>query len=360
MKAGSAARALLAAAALSGHVTAAGSTAPSHGAAVSRAPRAASTPPDPEIARASEAFRRGSELAKTGDWEGALAAYEESASIKAHPLTTYDIAFCERALGRYVRASLHFEEVLSSAATFSLPRDLMNDAGRCLEEVRARIVHVSIARHPEDLAVKVDGLPLERAKASGDPVYIVGTQTTVTELPRGNLELLVDPGTHVFVGSGPAEARVVESASYAAGQQAVVTLSLPQHTKPVSPPASPRLREDTPVPAYKPNHTAAYIAFGIGGAGLVSAAVFSGLSLAEKHSLDSSGKCMGQLCPPEYADRESRMRTFADVATVSIATFAAGAAVGTYLLLTASPPKAGSASITPWFAGQSGGVSGRF
>ena len=359
MKAGSVVRAVVAMATLCGHVTAAESSAPRNGQAASRAPQTVSTPPDPDVTRASEVFRRGSELAKTGDWEGALAAYEESARIKAHPLTTYDIAFCERALGRYVRASLHFEEVLASAGTFSLPRDLVSDASRCLEEVRARIVHVSVVRQPEDLAIKVDGLPLERARASGDPVYIVGTRTTVSELPRGNLELLVDPGTHVFVGSGPEESSVVESESYAAGQQAVLTLSLPERSKAVVP-SPPPPREDRDVPASRPNHTAAYVAFGVGGAGLVSAAIFGGLALAEKHSLDTSGDCVRQLCPPEYADRESRMRTFADVATVSIATFAAGAAVGTYLLLTAPSAKPTSARITPWFAGQSGGVFGRF
>jgi hypothetical protein len=328
----------------------------------SQAQRPAPAAPDPAIAAASEAFRRASELAKSGDWEGALAAYQESARLKPHPLTTYDIAFCERALGRYVHASLHFEEVLLAAADYSLPRDLVSDATRCLDEVRSRIVHVSVVRHPQDLSIRVDGVPLERTKTENGPVYVVGAETTVSELPSGDIELLVDPGNHVFVGTGPGEARVIESQSYLAGQQAVVTLSLPEQvTPPVRSPApKPEVRD---APAPRPNHTAAHVAFGVGGAGLVAAAVFSGLALSEKHTLDANGVCVGKVCPPQYADTESRMTTYADVATVSIATFAAGAAVGTYLLLTApspSPSKSASVRIVPWFAGQSGGVIGRF
>src|SRR5882672_957390 len=66
-----------------------------------------------EVTEARDAFRRGSALAKAGDWQGALAAFQGSARLKPHPVTTYDIAYCERALGHYARASFRFEEALA-------------------------------------------------------------------------------------------------------------------------------------------------------------------------------------------------------------------------------------------------------
>ena len=316
----------------------------------------AGTASDPDVAAARAAFERGSSLSKSGDWEGALAAFEQSARLKPHPITTYDIAFCERALGRYVRATLHFEEALSVAGTALLPRELVSDATRCLDEVRPRIVHVAVERHPDDLAITVDGMPLEAVRAHDGLVFVVAASATAKALPRGPIELWLDPGTHVFVGSGPDDARVVESRTFSSGEASDLTLSLSE--RPTPPPPAPPAPPDVSRP--RPNHTAAYIAFGVGGVGLLGAAVFSGLALSEKHSLDTDHLCVDKECPASYADRESRMVTFADLATASVATLAAGAAVGTYLLLTAPSSTTKSARLTPFVAGTYGGVVGRF
>ena len=347
---------LIAVATVCAHPAAAQSSAAPQAISPSQAPQTTPAAANPVEAAADAAFLRGSELAKSNQWEAALAAYEESARIKGHPRTTYDIGFCERKLGRYVRASLHFEEVVLAADYYSLPQGLVSDATRLLEATRSQIVHVSIVRRPQDLTITVDGMPLKRAKTASGPVYIVGTAAIVPNLPPGDIDLLVDPGTHVFVGAGPGGSRVSESRTFADGQQGIVTLQLPERAAAVVPPPAPE-KHDAAVP--EPNHTAAYVAFGVGGLGLVGAAVFGGLALSEKSTLESA--CTGKVCAPEYADVESRMRTFSDIATVSTVTFAVGAAVGTYLLLTASSPaKTPSARITPWFAGESGGVFGRF
>ncbi len=108
--------------------------------------------PDADVVEARDAFRRGSALAKSGDWEAALVAFERSAHLKPHPVTTYDIAYCERALGHYARASFRFAEALAarSNGTAALPADLEHDATGYLEEVRHRVVKVLVARKPED------------------------------------------------------------------------------------------------------------------------------------------------------------------------------------------------------------------
>ena len=61
-----------------------------------------------QIATARQAFRRGAALAAEGRWRDALAAFEESASLRSHAKTTYNLGYCERAIGRPTRALRFF------------------------------------------------------------------------------------------------------------------------------------------------------------------------------------------------------------------------------------------------------------
>lgn len=321
-------------------------------------PGATSEPSD--VVAARDAFRRGSALARSGDWQAALAAFEKSGRLKPHPVTSYDIAYCERALGHYARASFRFAEALVKAPEggAALPVDLARDAANYLAEVRARVARVTLSRRPDDLTVRVDGMPLERMEPAEHAVYAVSaSDVTAGELPRGPVEVWLDPGAHVFVASGPGDARTVENRTFASGETAELTLSLAE--KAPSPPPAPHVDVAKPAPA-RPNHTAAFIAFGVAGVGLVGGTVFGGLSLAEKHSLDGDPACAAHQCPPSYRDREARMVTFADLATAGLVTLAAGAAAGTYFLLTGAPSRAKTARVFPWLAGPAVGIAGRF
>ena len=78
----------------------AGPAPPSHGDSNAGAERpAAERSEDPNVERAREAFRLGSTLARQGQWQDALSAYERSAELRPHAVTTYNIGYVERALG---------------------------------------------------------------------------------------------------------------------------------------------------------------------------------------------------------------------------------------------------------------------
>jgi hypothetical protein len=316
-----------------------------------------------EVTEARDAFLRGSALARAGDWEGALAAFQRSARLKPHPVTTYDIAYCERVLGRYARASFRFEEALAvpaGARAPALPPELARDAETYLEEVRRRVVRVTVTLASANTTIRVDGRELLRmSPAGGGTVYVVGESDAATSgLGPGSIELWLDPGAHVFVLTGAADARTVESRSFLGGERATLVLSLP----PAPPTTAPKREEPAPPRAKPPGSrdlTAAYIAFGIGGVGLVGGAVFAGLALGEKRSLDADPACPQKQCPPGYEDRVSRMYTYADLATAGLVTLIVGASAGTYFLLTAKP-KSTSVQVVPWFVGTAAGVAGRF
>jgi Tfp pilus assembly protein PilF len=65
-----------------------------------------------DVAGARTAFERGATLAQEGRWSDALTQFELSASLRPHATTTYNIGFCERALGHPTRAKKYFKEAL--------------------------------------------------------------------------------------------------------------------------------------------------------------------------------------------------------------------------------------------------------
>ena len=321
-----------------------------------------------DIEEARAAFTLGAALSKEGKWMDALAAFQRSAVLKPHPITTYNIAYCERALGHYARAVERFSTALAPLPDADvLPPNLAEEAKRYEGEARRRIARVAVTLSEPLREFLVDGMPLELAVGRpGDAVFLVAAESDEREAPLlRELELWLDPGTHVFVVVKGNGARAVESRTFDAGASATLTLpeaeSLPAPL-PAVPDRKPAAR--VPVVAPKPNRLPVLIAFGVGGAGLAVAGVFGGLALGEKLSLDADPRCVHKVCPDEapFRDREARLGRFADVATVGVVVGGVGAAAGVTLLLTGKPTT-GAPSATrlqPWLGFGSAGVSGAF
>jgi hypothetical protein len=152
---------------------------------------------------ARDAFKRGADLARDEQWNGALLAFERSATLVPHPWTTYNIGVCERALGHYVRARDLFASVTGAP---ELPAQARAQADDMLREARGLIATVDVTVDPSDAALVVDGVakPTAGAKATLD----------------------LDPGHHVFTlrhegyadGSTPRDLRP--------GEHATLTLAL--------------------------------------------------------------------------------------------------------------------------------------
>ncbi len=84
----------------------------------------------PAVVEARDFYKRGVELVKDAQWANALAAFERSAAGRPHATTTFNIAACERAMGRYTRARLHFADALARNAgnPGELPSSLEDEA----------------------------------------------------------------------------------------------------------------------------------------------------------------------------------------------------------------------------------------
>lgn len=190
------------------------------------APAMAADPPELEQAR--EAFTRGSALAKDAQWGAALASFERSAKLRPHAWTTYNIAVCERALGKYVRARRSFARALDQRAPDAdLPEPIVADVRRFSVEIDRIVATLDVTLDPPDAAIAVDGQPLETTPSSdATPTLVAGTLPAGPGKapPAASFRVLLDPGAHVFVITREGFADAVHAQAVRPGERRVLSL----------------------------------------------------------------------------------------------------------------------------------------
>jgi hypothetical protein len=320
-------------------------------------------------------YRRGRSSPKALIWRVAAIGCRpsgRSSALRAHAVTTYNIAYCERALGRYTRARKMFAKALAQSAAHGdaeLPDDLASSAKTYLGELERQIARSLVSLSPEDATILVDGRPLERAPTDAPrPVLWAGTREpgTAEPAPASMFELHVDPGSHVFVVSKSGYADDVRTRTFDPGSEkdVVVTLSPVSPAAPAAilvPPPSPAGREVATTHAHGPSPVPLYVGLGVGGAGLATGVTALAVAIGFKDEGDSS-----------------KAGTAADVATGGFIAGGAGVAFAlVYWWLTrdgaAAQPAAsrfapvGSSSgtlhavrIIPWATPNGAGVVGTF
>lgn len=273
------------------------------------------------VEQAREAFRVGAALAKEGQWVDALPQFERSARLRPHAVTTFNIGFCERALGRYTRAKRSFVHALSAPES-ELPAHLAAEARGYLAEIDSRVSRALTTLSPAGAAVSVDGRPLEVAAADGAHVELVaGTREAgpAEAVSASFFQIVLDPGTHVIVVRAPGVPEAVLARTFAPGATVPLTLG--------SAPAAA-----TAAAALPPRHMGAIAAFSIGALGLADAVIFGGLAVSKSSYLH--GVCAAT-CPEDAQPSIDAMNTFAKASTPGAVVAGAGAALGTVLWLTA-------------------------
>jgi hypothetical protein len=180
---------------------------------------------DPRLAQAREAFQQGIARVRDAAWGEALEAFERSAALRPHAVTTSNIAACYRAMARYTRARAAFREALSRhAQTGELPAHLVSDGKRYLDEIEALLARVDLMISPADARVLVDGAPLER---DGDHL-VAGTRSAGPgeKLPKATMEVLLDPGAHVILVQHKGYDDAVVNRTFAAGADDRIRITL--------------------------------------------------------------------------------------------------------------------------------------
>jgi hypothetical protein len=311
---------------------------------------------DSRRAGAREAFRLGAALARQGQWTEALAAFERSARLLPHATTTYNVGFCERALGRYSRARKSLRAALDRGGD-ELGSDVRAQAESYLAEIERRIARVTVHAGQDDLRIAVDGRPLELEASGPRPVTAAGTleQGPGKLVPARTFVVVIDPGSHVFEISRGARTQLIRR-TFAPGSSPVLELALPDEPRPT--PAAAQERWDP---------TWTVLAFGTGAAGVAVGAVAGVAALKQKSDLDESCTLGTDRCDPRYQDNIDAMNRNATISTIGFGVGLVGVGVGTVLLLTRSdggrergPDETATVGISPWIGLGAAGLDGTF
>jgi hypothetical protein len=332
-------------------------------------PDEAAAPASDDDARADarEAYRQGTALARDARWDEALAAFERSYALQPHPITSYNIAFCERAVGHYTRAYALARRALEEhedGTLGALTETLLASARSHLDQAKQRVARVQVTVTPPDARLVVDGRPLESAEGDeGAPILLAGTREAGPSeaLPEGRAEVWLDPGAHVFVMSHDGTDTAV-TRRFAPGARG--ELELVAKEKAVVEVARPAPAAPVRVEAPPPDRTWAYVALGTGAAGLIAGGITGWIAMSKRSDLlDACGPTRKD-CPPEDQRRIDSMNLFADLSTIGFAVGGAGIALGTVLWLTADSGSTDGAADTARYelrvGPASASVAGRF
>jgi hypothetical protein len=298
------------------------------GASAVAAPPASDTT-DPRVEQAREIFRLGTALSDRGQWSDALAQFERSAVLRPHAVTIYNLAFCERALGRFTRAKRAFRAALA-APEGELPPNLAMQARGYLAEMESRLSRALVIVPTPDARIAIDGRPLELASAGdADAEAVAGTRGPGAgeRVPARSFQLVLDPGTHVIVVSTPGAPDLVVTRTFDAGSTVPLALGT---AAPAPPPAN----------GLSSRRQGAVTSFVFGGVGVVGAAVFGGLAMSKVATLQSV--CAGTPCPATLQPTIDTMRLYANASTIGTVLAGVGAAAGAILWATGAPAPQGS------------------
>lgn len=301
---------------------------------------AASAQEEPSPADMSAARGLGQEgvkLADAGNCQEAVDKLQRAEKIFHAPTTLARLGECQVQLGKLVEGTENLNRVSRETLAPTAPqafKDAQERARKILADTKPKIAKLKIAvAAPSDaqLTVKVDG----------------------ENVPAANLNTNrpTDPGEHTVEVTAPGYKTATAKVRLTEGGVDSVALTLevdPSWVKPavgLAPAPGPG-----PAPLPPPSETPAsssrvpaYVAFGVGGAGLAVGAVFGLLALGKKGDLDDS--CKDKVCPSNaQQDTIDSGKTLGTVSTIGFAVGIVGAGVGMVLLLTSRSPSTATAT----------------
>jgi hypothetical protein len=173
---------------------------------VARPLRADDAAPEDAKTESRRLFAEGVDGVKRLQYGDALVRFEKAYALYPFAVTSLNIGICERALGHYVRARIAFVRALSeheAAGGTALSQSSVEDARAFLKEIDGLLSKTKVSIRPAEATIAVDGRPLSSMDLSGSAVQAAGVAPAGPGqvAPSGNFDLVLDPGSHVFVVS---------------------------------------------------------------------------------------------------------------------------------------------------------------
>jgi len=294
----------------------------------------------PEVAtpvqreQAQSRFVRGRDLMARKKFAEALVEFRASHEIVASPNTRLEMARCLRGMGKVVaayaelgRTAVEAKELLAQDNRYQRAFDSAT-AERAEIEPRLAFVTLTVQNASDATTVTVDGEGLRRA-AWSEPVPVA-------------------PEAAEIVVATPGHSPVRQTVALKAGQRSRLTLDALSGDPAPPAPAAPPPAEEASGPGLRPW---AYVAGGVGAAGLVTFGIFA--LLAQSTYNDLSSACHGGPCPPDKSGEISSGQTQQTAANVGLVVGLVGVATGVTLFFVSTPkddsaPRAGLGVAPGW------------
>lgn len=298
------------------------------------------------VSQADEAFQRGREALKVGQYVEACAAFEESQRLDPQLATQFNIALCDEQLGKLASALAIYKEL---AAKDDNPAR-KNKAIEMIPQLEGRVARLRIE--------------VAQTRGSKDALVPAGLEVTVAGVQATNFrDMPIDLGTSKVIASAPGYVPYTgEVTAKDEKQQVVVTITLdrdPDKSLPPPPPPPEKRPPSAPESPGSPRKRIGVITMVTGG--VVLAGGLTAGVLARSKWNDAKDICGGARCATEAdLDRAQPFvddaRTRGTLSTVLVIGGAALVAGGVVLYLTA-PASERSVAVVPAASPSGGGVS---
>jgi hypothetical protein len=326
------------------------------------APRAARADGAPDAAGAKDLFDRGRDLRARGNCADALPLFQRAYALYPPGLGSLrNIAVCQEVLGHFASARSTWLELRRAVSSTDDPKyaGWGEDADRAMAHLAPKVAALTV-----DVAV-VDAGEVPRPATPEDGIVV---SVDGKPLPPERLGAPVDhnPGTIVVRAEGPTLATPDEEiVTLGAGDAKRLTLRVALATAPPSP--KPAADEEAPPPVLdapaqgaSPVRTAAWVALGVGVAGLAGTA--TSFVLRQSALSDLNAACPGHAsgpCPASSRDAVNSALQRGQTASTLLNVFLAAGIAGTaasFVLFTVgrSTPHASAVVITPAGVGATG------
>jgi hypothetical protein len=328
----------------------------------------AQAPPPEDIASARALGTEGVRLADSGDCAAAVPKLEAAERLYHAPTTLERLGECQVNLGRLVAGTESLNRVVRETLAPGAPAAFVTAQSRAAQVLATAQPRIG------KLRIHVEGAPIDRVKVTVDGANVPSALF--------DAERATDPGPHEVRATATGYKPAGASVQVPGGAESAVSLKLEpdpnavatsvESSTSVAQPASPGSAPagaggETPPASSPPNRVPAFVAFGIGGAGIAVGSVFGIMALGTKSTLDNA--CVSKVCQPTSQSDIDSLSSRATIANIGFAVGIVGLAVGTVLLVTAhggeARPAAASSPpppvrVSPWWGVGTAGVRGTF
>jgi tetratricopeptide (TPR) repeat protein len=275
--------------------------------------------------KAEKQFREGNKLYEAGQHEKAIEAFRASHAIVRSPNSSLMIARAYRDMGQLGEAHAAYRVALAEAEDAASHKDKYKKTLAAiqqelaeLEAVTARL-RIDLSDAPEGTEILIDDDPIPADKLDE--------------------EILMSPGEVTVVARDPSGRERREKVNGMAGQSATVKISFsePQRQQVDEPIEINPFDEKEPAADKEPEsgggsgRTFAYIAGGVGIAGLATFGIFGAMSQSTYDDLDA--ECIDDHCAPSRRSDIDQGKQFQTIANIGLAVGIVGVATGVTLFI---------------------------